>query len=271
METITISLSGLTPKIKRHLSVIGKRMYDKEGKNLFSNITTSTAEDAIFEHYTTVAAQNIAAALAKFVTAYSDTSITVGSERWSAQVKLALKSAAESYALLFAVGEYLAMTHPDLAKKYQEDAVGTMATIIETANNKVAPTQNSSDHYYSSVTGSVSETNIYPEFDKLTSGYYYLKGRIGTIDNPVVFVNIEFKEIEPADGEEILSGCLFSFKEDKMQTVAEPKETAALLTQIRTAALDAITNVYGMSDFTTPSSSQSYNTIINPIGFIKLS
>lgn len=270
METITISLSGLTPKIKRHLSVIGKRMYDKEGKNLFSNITTSTAEDPIFEHYITIAAQNIAATLDKFVTAYSDTSVTVQSERWSTQVKLALKSAAESYALLFTVGEFLAMTHPDLAKKYQEDAVGTMTTIIETANNKVAPTQNSSTHY-NNVTGSVSETNIYPEFDKLTTGYYYLKGKILTIDNPIVYVNVESHEIEPADGEEILFGCLFSFKEDKMMTVAEPKETPNLLTQIRSAALNAITNVYNMSDFNTPSTTQSHNYVITPIGFIKLS
>lgn len=154
METITISLSGLTPKIKRHLSVIGKRMYDKEGKNLFSNITTSTAEDTIFEHYTDLAAQNIAAALANFVTAYTNSSITVQSERWSAQVKVALKNAAESYALLFTIGEYLAMTHPDLAKKYQEDAVGTMATIVTTAANKVAPTQVSAS--YNDINGTVT-------------------------------------------------------------------------------------------------------------------
>lgn len=137
---MVISLTAVTAKIKRHLAIIGKRLYDKEGKNIFSNITVSTAEEEIFSHYVAAAAQNIAATLAQFVTAYTDTSITVDSSRWDAAVTSSLQKAAESYALFFAVGEYLAMTHADLAEKYYRDAQGAMSTIVTTAYHKDPPT-----------------------------------------------------------------------------------------------------------------------------------
>ena len=141
----TISLTGISGDIKRHLSIVGKRLYDKEGKNLFSNITVSTAEQpsnggGIFDQYIAAAAQNIAGALAQFVTSYSDTSITVEGTRWNAQLTASVQNAAKSYAILFAVGEYLAMTHPELAEKYYRDAQGMMNTIITTTYHKNPPT-----------------------------------------------------------------------------------------------------------------------------------
>lgn len=136
----TISLTDVKGKVKKHLSVIGKRLYDKEGKNLFSNITLSSAEDGIIDHYVATAAQNIAGALAQFVTTYSDTSITVDGSRWDAQVASAVQNAAQSYAMLFSVGEYLAMTHPDLAEKYYRDAIAMMGTIVTSAFHKDPPT-----------------------------------------------------------------------------------------------------------------------------------
>lgn len=144
MAEQTIPLDGVKPKIKKHLSIIGKRLYDKEGKNLFSNITVSSAEDGIFDHYVSAAAQNIAGALAQFVTSYSDTSIKVNDARWNTTLPPALVNAAQSYALLFSVGEYLAMTHPELAEKYYRDAQGMMNTVIATAYHKEPPSANGS-------------------------------------------------------------------------------------------------------------------------------
>jgi hypothetical protein len=51
-----------------------------------------------------------------------------------------VQNAAKSYALFFSVGEYLAMTHPELAEKYYRDAQGMMNTIITTAYHKEPPT-----------------------------------------------------------------------------------------------------------------------------------
>ena len=136
----TISLADIDSDIKRHLSIIGKRLYDKEGKNLFSNITTSTAETGIFDQYIAAAAQNIAGALSQFVSSYSDTSITLTGSRFNSELEKALQNAGKSYAVLFSVGEYLAMTHPELAEKYYRDAQGMMNTIITTAYHKEPPT-----------------------------------------------------------------------------------------------------------------------------------
>lgn len=153
----TITLTGVTAKVKRHLSIIGKRLYDKEGKNIFSNITASSAEEPVFDHYISTAAQNIAGALSNFVTSYSDTSVIVNSVRWDNHVATAMQKAAESYALLFTVGEFLAMTHPDLAEKYNRNAQGMMATLVSMAHHKEAPSESPSS--YSSVTGSITQNS----------------------------------------------------------------------------------------------------------------
>lgn len=136
----TISLAGVDSSIQRHLSIIGKRLYNKEGKNLFSNITVSSNETSIFSDYISAAAQNIAAALAQFVTTYANNSITINNARWSNSVASAVQNACVSYATLFSVGEFLAMTHPELAEKYYRDAQGMMNTIITSAYHKNPPT-----------------------------------------------------------------------------------------------------------------------------------
>ena len=135
----TIDISNIDGDIKRHLSVIGKRLYDKEGKNLFSNITVSSAEPSIFTQYISAAAQNISGALAQFVTSYTDTTINVDGTRWNTALVTSVTNAAKSYAVFFSVGEYLAMTHPELAEKYYRDANGMMQTIMTLAYHKNPP------------------------------------------------------------------------------------------------------------------------------------
>lgn len=141
----TITLTGIDGDIQRHLSIIGKRLYDKDGKNLFSNITVSTAEPSIFTQYIAAAAQNIAGALSPFVTSYDDTSITLTGSRFNTELEKALQNAGKSYATLFTVGEYLAMTHPELAEKYYRDALGMMNTIVAVAYKKKSPAVSAAD------------------------------------------------------------------------------------------------------------------------------
>lgn len=135
----TISLANLQQEIRQHLSVIGKRLYDKQGKNLFSNITASSAEGDVFDDYIAAAAQNLAGSLAQFVTAYTDTELTVSGLRWTTALTASVEKAARSYALLFSCGEFLAMTHPELAEKYYRDAQSMMATVVSTAFYKSPP------------------------------------------------------------------------------------------------------------------------------------
>lgn len=141
-----IDFSSLKPDIKRHLSVIGKRAKDGEGKNIFSDITTSTAEDPIFDRYVSEAVQNLAGALNIFVTDYTETSLTIDAERWNDELIDALEKACLSYATLYSVYQYLSMTRPDMSEKYAAEVVGKLDNVITLAYHKEQPNQSESSY-----------------------------------------------------------------------------------------------------------------------------
>lgn len=134
---MTITISTVISDIKRHLSIIGKRLYNKDGKNMFSDITLSSAEyTRILTQYINAGAQDIEAILKQFITAstYGATiSMTITNTRGDSDFDTRVKDLAESYITLNSVGEYLAMLHPDLAQKYQADArqrIQALATYV---------------------------------------------------------------------------------------------------------------------------------------------
>ena len=131
---MNFSVNTVISAIKRHLSVIGKRLYTKEGKNLFSDVTLSSAEDTqILTQYINASAQDIEAALKQFVTSstYSATiSITIQNTRGDSDFESRTQALAESYITLNSTGEYLSMVHPDIAKKYQLDAIQRMQSLV---------------------------------------------------------------------------------------------------------------------------------------------
>ena len=139
MATVTIVTSPIMTDIKQHLAVIGKRAQDKEGNNIFSNITMSTAEESIISQYVEAAAQDIAAVASQFVgtctTQTGEITMTVEHPRWD-NISNAFVQAVKTYCILYSVGEYLAMTHTDLAKKYYDDAQQRIATITSLLYHK---------------------------------------------------------------------------------------------------------------------------------------
>ena len=155
---MTFSFESLLTAVKQNLSVIGKRMYTKDGKNLFSDITTSTAEDPIFNQYFFTASQNIEAMLSEFIDSYSfgseSLTITFKNRRGIPDFDARCGDMIGSYISLYATGEYLAMTHPDLAKKYQDDSVSTFQSLTVYAFTKKEPTTATTG--YSDITGTVS-------------------------------------------------------------------------------------------------------------------
>lgn len=155
---MTLTFSALKSDIKRHLSIIGKRMFAKSGENMFSNITVSTVEDPIFEQYIKSAAQNVEALLRQLVTAYSETTTTITltlvNTRGSSDFDTRCAELVNTYVVLSSVGEYLAMTHPDLAEKYRADAANAIQSLIMYAFHKNAPQTPS--YTYANVTGTIS-------------------------------------------------------------------------------------------------------------------
>ena len=150
---MTINFATTKAAIKRHLSIIGKRIYTKEGTNLFSNITVSSVEDAIFEQYIQAAAQNVEAMLRQLVTFYSVISgtqieITLENKRGDVNFDTRCGELINSYVVLFSVGEYLSMTHPELAAKYAKDAEGAIHALFSYAFYKGGPTHESAKKEY---------------------------------------------------------------------------------------------------------------------------
>lgn len=142
---MTITFVTLKSAIKRHLSIIGKRLYTKEGKNLFSDITVSSAEDPIFEQYIAAAAQNVESLLSQLVTSYSYTSgtkieITLTNTRGDSNFDTRCGELITTYVTLYSVGEYLAMVHPELAENYIRQSQATAQSLVAYAFYKKPPT-----------------------------------------------------------------------------------------------------------------------------------
>lgn len=155
---MTFTVLTLISAIKRHLSIIGKRLYSKDGKNMFSDITLSSAEDTqILTQYINASAQDIEAVLKQFITGsdYGNTiSITIHNTRGDSDFEARTKDLAESYITLNSVGEYLSMMHPDLAEKYYADARQRMQSLVAYVFYKNAPTSSGSS--YNSINGTIS-------------------------------------------------------------------------------------------------------------------
>lgn len=155
---MTFTVLTLISAIKRHLSIIGKRLYSKDGKNMFSDITLSSAEDTkILTQYINASAQDIEAVLKQFITGsdYGNTiTITIQNTRGDSDFEARTKDLAESYITLNSVGEYLSMLHPDLAQKYQRDAQQRMQSLVAYVFYKNAPTSSGSS--YNSINGAIS-------------------------------------------------------------------------------------------------------------------
>ena len=156
---MTITIATVISAIKRHLSIIGKRLYNKDGKNMFSDITLSSAEDTqILTQYITASAQDVEAVLKQFITAstYNSTSIsiTIANTRGDADFQTRVQDLTDSYVRLNAIGEYLSMVHPDLAQKYYADAKQRMEALVEYVVYKKPPT--APNYSYSNNTGTIS-------------------------------------------------------------------------------------------------------------------
>ena len=141
---MTITISSIISAIKRHLAIIGKRLYTKDGKNLFSDITLSSAEDTnILTQYINSSAQDVEAVLKQFITdsTYGPTiSMTITNTRGDDDFQTRVQDMIESYVRLNTIGEYLSMVHPDLAQKYHADAQQRIEALMMYVIYKKPPT-----------------------------------------------------------------------------------------------------------------------------------
>ncbi|MBQ8711538.1 MAG: hypothetical protein IJ551_01750, partial [Prevotella sp.] len=156
---MNINYDSVIRSVKRHLAIIGKRLRNKEGKNLFSDITLSSAEDKeILTQYINAAAQNVAALLRPLLSSYTistdEAVLTLDNTRSDADFENRCQDLSTTYMVLFTTGEYLAMLHPELAQKYQTDAANAIQSLTRFSLYKQPPTPS---HYsYAAPTGIIT-------------------------------------------------------------------------------------------------------------------
>ena len=144
---MTLTIATLISAIKRHLSIIGKRLYSKDGKNQFSDITLSSAEDTqILTQYIESSYNDVEALLNQFIFPSNSTpesgkiNFDITNTRGDSDFETRSKDMIEAYIVLNSVGEYLSMMHPDIAQKYHADARQRMEMLIAYVFYKKPPT-----------------------------------------------------------------------------------------------------------------------------------
>ncbi|MCR5270558.1 MAG: hypothetical protein K6D91_06025 [Prevotella sp.] len=135
----TFAIQDIISGIDRHLSAIGKRQKDSDGKNAFSYITLSSAEkfDLLYQ-YIESSGHDIEGICRQLVGEFSinDTNLTISFAKNDNQNSQRM---AKSYIVLNSVGEYLAMNSPGLADKYHADARKSMESLVLYVFHKEPP------------------------------------------------------------------------------------------------------------------------------------
>lgn len=158
---ISVTSSALKEKVKRSLSIIGKRAVDVNGNNIFEQITLSTNEEPILDDFFAAAIAAIAADLGKIATlasANSGYTLTLDNPRiHPTRLTVALQAAVDNYMVAYALFSWFVVTAPKIAEKYKVEADNHRAFILTIALEKEPPKTNEAD-FISSVSTSVSTT-----------------------------------------------------------------------------------------------------------------
>lgn len=126
MSTVTITYSELLPKIQKNLSIIGRRTKGRDGALMFTEITTTSTEDPIFEDLINFACEQIVSDLSDVCTGYVETSgdkveITLLSENMKTEdLSGAVSSIVKNYAYNFCLWKYLGMNYGAMGETYAQ-------------------------------------------------------------------------------------------------------------------------------------------------------
>lgn len=139
---ITIDWSNVKDAVRKHFSIIGKRLRDKEGNLLFSGVTLSSTEEDILKQYTNAAAEIFVSEMCQLVTYYDSGDFiifTVKNTRWAEPVAIFFEGNFMGYVVSYIANAVIGMNYPDLAKKYETDMQKHLAAALKCVYNKEPP------------------------------------------------------------------------------------------------------------------------------------
>ena len=146
-QTITIGYADIKSKVKKHFSIIGKRLSDKQGNILFTGITLSSTEEDILKQYVKDAAETFVGNFSPLIAGYTDNTddvvFTYQRNRVSESKANAFCSLFKSYVVDYVAYSVLSMTYADSARKYADDMTNHVVSALKLIFQKDAPTSGS--------------------------------------------------------------------------------------------------------------------------------
>ena len=146
-QTITIGYADIKSKVKKHCSIIGKRLSDKQGNILFTGVTLSSTEEDILKQYVKDAAETFVSSFSPLIAGYTDNTdvvtFTYQRNRVSEGKANAFCSLFKSYVVDYVAYSVLSMTYADSARKYADDMTNHVNSALKLIFQKDAPTSGS--------------------------------------------------------------------------------------------------------------------------------
>lgn len=146
-QTITIGYADIKSKVKKHFSIIGKRLSDKQGNILFTGVTLSSTEEDILKQYVKDAAETFVSSFSPLISGYTDNTddvvFTYQRNRVSESKANAFCSLFKSYVVDYVAYSVLSMTYADSARKYADDMMNHVNSALKLIFQKDAPTSGS--------------------------------------------------------------------------------------------------------------------------------
>lgn len=146
-QTITIGYADIKSKVKKHFSIVGKRLSDKQGNILFTGVTLSSTEEDILKQYVKDAAETFVSSFSPLIAGYTDNTddvvFTYRQNRVSEGKANAFCSLFKSYVVDYVAYSVLSMTYADSARKYADDMTNHVVSALKLIFQKDAPTSGS--------------------------------------------------------------------------------------------------------------------------------
>ena len=142
-QTITIGYADIKSKVKKHFSIIGKRLSDKQGNILFTGVTLSSTEEDILKQYVKDAAETFVSSFSPLIAGYTDNTddvtFTYQQNRVSESKANAFCSLFKSYVVDYVAYSVLARIYADSARKYADDMTNHVNSALKLIFQKNAP------------------------------------------------------------------------------------------------------------------------------------
>ena len=137
---ITLNFSTLANDVKRSLSIIGKRSIDEHGNLMFKDITMSSLEEPLLDDYFQQAVIDISAESDSFITASTDTSLTLSfPDNHNDALNTAILNVCKAYCVSYALYSWFSVVAPRLQEKYMGDCKRQAGALIRLLHNKKTP------------------------------------------------------------------------------------------------------------------------------------